>query len=92
MGVAYLAVKKYRRPIYKKVRKAARDYFWNGFIRSTSLTYLKSFVAMILSLKLLNMKGIDPSIIVTLLILLQLLIFPQWAAYFMIQNKENLIN
>lgn len=91
LGTIYAVAKKYRRPIYKKLRKAANDFFWNGFIRSTSLSYLKSFVAVALAIKLVAAKGhADPSIMVTILILFSVIVFPAWAAYFMIHNKSKL--
>jgi hypothetical protein len=51
--LAIARIKKYRRKITKKLRKSAREFFWNGFIRSTNLTYLKSFISMMLALKII---------------------------------------
>ena len=44
----YIILKKKRDMIRKKAEAAAKDFFWNGFIQSAILTYLKSFVSFAL--------------------------------------------
>jgi len=46
--------KKYRRKMQKKLRSIYRSTVFNGIIISMTLTYLKSFVAFALSMKLVH--------------------------------------
>ena len=77
LGVVFWALKNKRDLIKKKIKAAKKQFFWNGFIQSSNLTYLKSFVSFALALKLLSTSEhlrFDASLLVTILLGSQLLI------------------
>ena len=77
VGAIFAVLRSKRDMIKKKARYAAKAFFWNGFIQSTNLTYLKSFVSFALATKLLSSSvhiKFDASSLVTLLLGSQLII------------------
>lgn len=67
---------------------------WNGMIRTLNLTYLKQFVNFALATQIIQFDNQDPqgsiSSTMTLIIGLQLILFPFWAGYFLTANKKEL--
>lgn len=77
VSAVFAVMKSKRRMIEKKAKAAAKGFFWNGFIQSSNLTYLKSFVSFALATKLLSGSEdfkFDASSLVTILLGSQLVI------------------
>jgi hypothetical protein len=95
VGIVFFVLKSKREMIKKKVRKGAKDFFWNGFFQSTSLTYLKSFVSFGLATKLLGGSKdftFNASSLVTILLGSQLIIQPFFTGVFMVKNRSKFEN
>ena len=91
LGVVFQVLKNKRDLIKRKIKAAKKQFFWNGFIKSTNLTYLKSFVSFALASKLLSTSEdlrFDASLLVTILLGSQLLIQPFFVGTFMIKNRR----
>ena len=77
LSAVFAILKKKRNMIKKKAKAAANEFFWNGFIQSSNLTYMKSFVSFALASKMLSNSehvSFDASSLVTMLLGAQLII------------------
>ena len=91
MGLIFAILKSKRRIIKKKVKAAAKAFFWNGFVQTLNLTYLKSFVSFALATKLIASSvhfQFDVSLVVTILLGSLLIIQPFFTGVFMIKNRS----